>query len=91
MGHSNLPYARAMHERLSLVADAFRAGDIDFGVFRALVFRTDLVTDDAQCRTARILAERTLNQSIREQRSRTLEQWLTGIQPAGPGEEPPPF
>jgi len=45
----------------------------------------------AECRTARILAERTLNQSIREQRSRNLEQWLTGIQPAGPGEEPPPF
>ncbi|WP_301146226.1 HNH endonuclease signature motif containing protein [Mycobacterium simiae] len=45
MGHSNLRYARAMHERLPAVAAVFRAGDIDFRLFRTIVFRTDLVVD----------------------------------------------
>ncbi len=47
MGHSNLRYAKAMRERLPRVADAFRAGDIDFRLFRIIVYRTDLVTDEA--------------------------------------------
>ena len=47
MGHSNLRYARAMRERLPLVAEVFRAGDIDFRLFRVIVYRTDLVTDAA--------------------------------------------
>ena len=47
MGHSNLRYARAMRERLPHVADAFRAGDIDFRLFRVIVYRTALVTDEA--------------------------------------------
>lgn len=46
MGHSNLRYAKAMRERLPKVADAFRAGDIDFRLFRVIVYRTDLVTDE---------------------------------------------
>ncbi|WP_246541088.1 HNH endonuclease signature motif containing protein [Mycobacterium spongiae] len=45
MGHSNLRYARAMHERLPEVAAAFRNGDIDFRLFRTIVFRTELITD----------------------------------------------
>ncbi|WAJ46305.1 HNH endonuclease signature motif containing protein [Mycobacterium sp. Aquia_216] len=45
MGHSNLRYARAMHERLPEVAAIFRAGDIDFRLFRTIVFRTDLIVD----------------------------------------------
>jgi hypothetical protein len=45
MGHSNLRYARAMHERLPGVAAVFRAGDIDFRLFRTIVFRTDLIVD----------------------------------------------
>ncbi|MEM6108901.1 HNH endonuclease signature motif containing protein [Mycobacterium sp. 050272] len=45
MGHSNLRYARAMRERLPGVAAAFRAGDIDFRLFRTIVFRTDLIVD----------------------------------------------
>jgi hypothetical protein len=45
MGHSNLRYARAMHERLPAVAAVFRAGDIDFRLFRTIVFRTDLIVD----------------------------------------------
>ncbi|GBG37099.1 HNH endonuclease signature motif containing protein [Mycobacterium montefiorense] len=45
MGHSNLRYARAMHERLPDVAAVFRAGDIDFRLFRTIVFRTDLIVD----------------------------------------------
>ena len=46
MGHSNLRYARAMRERLPRVADAFRAGDIDFRLFRVIVYRTALVTGE---------------------------------------------
>ncbi|SPM32638.1 13e12 repeat-containing protein [Mycobacterium rhizamassiliense] len=50
MAHSNLRYARAMHERLPRVAAVFAAGDIDFRLFRTIVFRTDLVVDaDALC------------------------------------------
>lgn len=45
MGHSNLRYARAMHERLPGVAAVFRAGDIGFRLFRTIVFRTDLIVD----------------------------------------------
>lgn len=45
MGHSNLRYARAMHERLPRVAAVFRNGDIDFRLFRTIVFRTDLIVD----------------------------------------------
>jgi Domain of unknown function (DUF222) len=45
MGHSNLRYARAMQERLPEVAAVFRAGDIDFRLFRTIVFRTDLIVD----------------------------------------------
>jgi hypothetical protein len=45
MGHSNLRYARAMHERLPSVAAVFRAGNIDFRLFRTIVFRTDLIVD----------------------------------------------
>jgi hypothetical protein len=45
MGHSNLRYARAMYERLPRVAAVFAAGDIDFRLFRTIVFRTDLVID----------------------------------------------
>ncbi|MEZ0353858.1 HNH endonuclease signature motif containing protein [Mycobacterium sp. pR1184] len=45
MGHSNLRYARAMQERLPAVATVFRAGDIDFRLFRTIVFRTDLIVE----------------------------------------------
>ena len=45
MGHSNLRYARAMHERLPGVAAVFRAGAIDFRLFRTIVFRTELIVD----------------------------------------------
>jgi hypothetical protein len=45
MGHSNLRYARAMHERLPQVAAVFQAGNIDFRLFRTIVFRTDLIED----------------------------------------------
>ncbi|MCV7409317.1 hypothetical protein AWC05_09765 [Mycobacterium florentinum] len=45
MGHSNLRYARAMQERLPAVSAIFRAGDIDFRLFRTIVFRTDLIVD----------------------------------------------
>ncbi|SOX52452.1 HNH endonuclease [Mycobacterium ahvazicum] len=45
MGHSNLRYARAMHERLPAVAAVFRDGDIDFRLFRTIAFRTDLISD----------------------------------------------
>jgi hypothetical protein len=45
MGHSNLRYARAMYERLPQVAAVFQAGNIDFRLFRTIVFRTDLIED----------------------------------------------
>ena len=51
MGHSNLRYARAMQERLPAVAAVFQSGDIDFRLFRTIVFRTDLI-DDAESLTA---------------------------------------
>ncbi|WAJ47166.1 HNH endonuclease signature motif containing protein [Mycobacterium sp. Aquia_216] len=44
---SRLRYARAMRERLPKVAEVFRAGDIDYRTFQTLVYRTDLLTDDA--------------------------------------------
>jgi hypothetical protein len=42
---SRLRYARAMRERLPAVAEVFKAGDIDFRLFAAIVYRTDLITD----------------------------------------------
>lgn len=42
---SRLRYARAMRERLPKLAEAFKAGDIDYRVFQTIVFRTDLITD----------------------------------------------
>jgi hypothetical protein len=42
---SRLRYARAMRERLPKVAEVFKAGDIDYGLFQTIVFRTDLITD----------------------------------------------
>ncbi|MCV7445137.1 HNH endonuclease [Mycobacterium paraense] len=44
---SRLHYARALRERLPGVGEVFRAGDIDFRMFATLVFRTDLIVDDA--------------------------------------------
>lgn len=43
---SMMNYATAML-RLPSVAAVFEAGDIDFGVFAAIVFRTECITDDA--------------------------------------------
>jgi hypothetical protein len=43
---SRLRYARAMRERLPMVAVVFRAGDIDYRTFQTIVYRTDLLTDD---------------------------------------------
>jgi Domain of unknown function (DUF222) len=42
---SRVRYARAMRERLPLVAEVFSAGDIDYRVFQTIVFRTDLIED----------------------------------------------
>ena len=44
--HSELRYARAMRERLPRVAEVFRAGDIDLKMFQAVVFGTELITDE---------------------------------------------
>jgi hypothetical protein len=43
---SRLRYARAMREQLPKVAEVFAAGDIDVGLFKTIVYRTDLITDD---------------------------------------------
>jgi hypothetical protein len=45
MAGSYLRYALAMRERLPMVAEVFRAGDIDYRMFQTLVYRTDLITD----------------------------------------------
>jgi hypothetical protein len=45
MAGSYMRYALAMRERLPLVAEVFRAGDIDYGLFQTMVYRTDLITD----------------------------------------------
>ena len=45
MAGSCLRYALAMRERLPLVAEVFRAGDIDYRLFQTLVYRTDLITE----------------------------------------------
>jgi hypothetical protein len=42
---SQLRYARAMRERLPMLADVFRAGDIDQRTFATIVYRTDLIVD----------------------------------------------
>ncbi len=42
---SQLRYARAMRERLPMVAEVFRAGDIDQRSFATIVYRTDLIND----------------------------------------------
>ncbi len=44
---SRLHYARALHERLPGVGEVFQSGDIDFRMFATIVFRTDLIVDDA--------------------------------------------
>ncbi len=43
---SYMYYARAMHDRLSKVAEVFADGDIDFRTFQTIVYRTDLIEDD---------------------------------------------
>ena len=45
MAGSYMRYALAMRERLPQVAEVFRAGDIDYGLFQTMVYRTDLITD----------------------------------------------
>ncbi|OBI34585.1 HNH endonuclease signature motif containing protein [Mycolicibacter sinensis] len=42
---SRLRYARAMREQLPKVAEIFKAGDIDFRLFRTIVYRIELITD----------------------------------------------
>jgi hypothetical protein len=42
---SYLRTARCMHERLPQLAAVFEAGDIDFTLFDALAYRTDLIDD----------------------------------------------
>jgi hypothetical protein len=42
---SQLRYARAMRERLPMLAEVFHAGDIDQRTFATIVYRTDLITD----------------------------------------------
>ncbi|OBK50354.1 HNH endonuclease signature motif containing protein [Mycobacterium sp. 1081908.1] len=42
---SRVRYARAMRERLPNVAEVFAAGDIDYGMFQTIVYRTDLIED----------------------------------------------
>src|ERR1700677_2685016 len=44
---SRLRYARAMRERLPKVGEVFAAGDIDYRVFQTIVYRTDLIDDEA--------------------------------------------
>ena len=51
MGSSYLRYALAMRERLPQVGKAFEAGDIDYRLFRTIVFRTCLITDIATLAT----------------------------------------
>ncbi|CAN5757535.1 hypothetical protein BH09ACT7_BH09ACT7_18250 [soil metagenome] len=45
LGSSYLHYATAMREQLPLVGAVFEAGDIDFRLFKTIVFRTGAVTD----------------------------------------------
>lgn len=55
---SQMNYGLAMH-RLPAVAAVFEAGDIDMNTFRTLVYRTDLITDEAaMAEVDRILAAR---------------------------------
>ena len=42
---SRVRYARALRERLPRVGEVFAAGDIDYRMVQALVYRTDLITD----------------------------------------------
>ncbi|OMC43196.1 hypothetical protein A5745_17720 [Mycobacterium sp. IS-2888] len=63
MGHSYLRYAMALRERLPRVGELFSAGEIDYRAFQTIVFRTDLITDDAvlamvDARVAALLARR---------------------------------
>jgi len=44
---SQLRYARALRERLPRTGAVFIAGDINYLVFRMIVYRTDLITDAA--------------------------------------------
>jgi len=44
---SRVRYARAMRERLPRVGALFRAGDIGFALFATIVYRTDLIVDEA--------------------------------------------
>lgn len=44
---SFMRYVLAMRERLPRVAEVFRAGGISYRLFQTIVYRTDLITDDA--------------------------------------------
>jgi hypothetical protein len=44
---SYMYYARAMTDRLPAIAQVFARGDIDFRLFQAICYRTELVADDA--------------------------------------------
>ena len=72
MGHSNLRYARAMRERLPQVGAVFLAGDIDFRLFRMIVFRTDLITD------ADALAAVDARLAIKAPRWQSMTNWKLG-------------
>ncbi|MCI4676876.1 HNH endonuclease signature motif containing protein [Candidatus Mycolicibacterium alkanivorans] len=75
MGRSNLRYARAMREQLPLVADTFRAGDIDFRLFRVIVYRTELVTDE----TARAAVDAQLAARARRWQSMTSHRLAAAV------------
>ncbi len=56
---NRLRHARAMRERLPKFAEVFKAGDIDYRTFQAIVYRTDLLTDHEVL--ARVDAELAVN------------------------------
>lgn len=72
-------------ERLPRVAEIFAAGDLEYRVVAALVFRTGLVTDDAvMARIDAVLAQRVrrFNTLSRKRLAAVIDKWVAEFDPA---------
>jgi Domain of unknown function (DUF222) len=80
-----LRYGLALAERLPKLGAVFAAGDVDFGVISAAVFRSELMTDDAALtRLDGWLARNASRWSRRSYRNivEVLDYWIQKLEPA---------
>lgn len=81
-----LRYAIALRERLPRVAEVFARGDIDFRVMAALVFRSELIEDDALIARLDAAVARHARGWMRLSGPKLVERidmWVARVDPAG--------